>query len=126
MAESLAPAIVNASLKVLHMLESGDGLRQQLNDNATYFRKKMSAAGFNLAGADHAIIPVMLRDPKLAQEMAARLHERGVFVTAFSFPVVPKSQDRIRTQMSASLTRDMLDQAIGAFEAVGRELQVIS
>ncbi|MEL7204210.1 MAG: aminotransferase class I/II-fold pyridoxal phosphate-dependent enzyme, partial [Pseudomonadota bacterium] len=82
--------------------------------------------GFELLPGEHAIIPVMLRDPKLAQDMAARLHELGLFVTAFSFPVVPKGQDRIRTQMSAALTREMLDQAIDAFETVGRELQVIS
>lgn len=74
---------------------------------------------------EHAIIPVMLRDPKLAQEMATKLNERGVYVTAFSFPVVPKGQDRIRTQMSAALTREMLDRAIDAFEAVGRDLGVI-
>ena len=74
---------------------------------------------------EHAIIPVMLRDPKLAQQMAARLGEHGVYVTAFSFPVVPKDQDRIRTQMSAGLTREMLDEAIDAFEFVGRELGVI-
>jgi glycine C-acetyltransferase len=86
----------------------------------------MGRLGFELLPGEHAIIPVMLRDPKLAQAMAARLNDHGVYVTAFSFPVVPKGQDRIRTQMSAALTRDMLDRAIDAFEIVGRELGVIS
>ena len=83
------------------------------------------ATGFELLPGEHAIIPVMLRDAKLAQDMAARLSQRGVFVTAFSFPVVPKGQDRIRTQMSAGLMRDMLDRAIDAFEGVGRKLGVV-
>ena len=86
---------------VFDLLEDGDELRAKLWDNATYFRERMGKLGFELLPGEHAIIPVMLRDPKLAQEMAARLGERGVYVTAFSFPVVPKAQDRIRTQMSA-------------------------
>ena len=124
---TLAPVIAGASLTVFDVLDDeGGALRQRLWENARYFRDRMGALGFELLPGEHAIIPVMLRDPKLAQDMAARLHERGVFVTAFSFPVVPKGQDRIRTQMSAALTREMLDQAIDAFETVGRELQVIS
>lgn len=122
---TLAPVIAGASLKVFDLLEEGDALRARLWENAAYFRARMGALGFELLPGEHAIIPVMLRDPKLAQEMAARLNDRGVYVTAFSFPVVPKGQDRIRTQMSAGLTRDMLDRAIDAFEAVGRELGVI-
>jgi len=122
---TLAPVIAAASLKVFDLLEDGEALRAQLWDNAAYFRDRMGALGFELLPGEHAIIPVMLRDPKLAQEMAAKLGERGVYVTAFSFPVVPKAQDRIRTQMSAALTRPMLDKAIDAFEAVGRELGVI-
>ena len=122
---TLAPVIAAASLKVFDLLENGGELRDRLWENAAYFRNKMGALGFELLPGEHAIIPVMLRDPKLAQEMAAKLGERGVYVTAFSFPVVPKEQDRIRTQMSAGLTRDMLDRAIDAFEAVGRELEVI-
>ncbi len=122
---TLAPVIAAASLKVFDLLENGGDLRAQLWDNAAYFREKMGALGFELLPGEHAIIPVMLRDPKLAQDMAARLNEHGVYVTAFSFPVVPKGQDRIRTQMSAALTREMLDQAIAAFEIVGRELGVI-
>src|SRR6056297_443097 len=123
---TLAPVIAGASLKVFDMLEDGEALRARLWENAAYFRERMGALGFELLPGEHAIIPVMLRDPKLAQEMAARLNARGVYVTAFSFPVVPKGQDRIRTQMSAALSRDMLDRAIDAFELVGRELGVIA
>jgi glycine C-acetyltransferase len=122
---TLAPVIAGASLKVFDMLEDGADRRQRLWDNAAYFRERMGALGFELLPGEHAIIPVMLRDPKLAQEMAARLNARGVFVTAFSFPVVPKGQDRIRTQMSAALSRDMLERAIDAFGSVGRDLGVI-
>jgi len=122
---TLAPVIAAASLKVFDLLEDGGELRAKLWNNAAYFRMRMGKLGFELLPGEHAIIPVMLRDPKLAQEMAARLDARGVYVTAFSFPVVPKDQDRIRTQMNAALTRDMLDRAIDAFEAVGRELEVI-
>jgi glycine C-acetyltransferase len=123
---TLAPVIAGASLKVFDMLENGAERRARLWENAAYFRERMGALGFELLPGEHAIIPVMLRDPKLAQEMAARLNARGVYVTAFSFPVVPKEQDRIRTQMSAALSRDMLDRAIEAFETVGRELGVIA
>jgi glycine C-acetyltransferase len=122
---TLAPVIAGASLKVFDMLEGGAERRARLWENAAYFREKMGALGFELLPGEHAIIPVMLRDPKLAQEMAARLNARGVYVTAFSFPVVPKGQDRIRTQMSAGLSREMLDRAIDAFGTVGRELGVI-
>jgi len=123
---TLAPVIAGASLAVFDLLESeGAEMRARLWENAAYFRERMGALGFELLPGEHAIIPVMLRDPKLAQEMAAKLNERGVYVTAFSFPVVPKGQDRIRTQMSAAVSREMLDRAIDAFEAVGRELEVI-
>ena len=122
---TLAPVIAATSLKVFDMLEAGDALRATLWENAAYFRARMGALGFELLPGEHAIIPVMLRDPKLARDMAARLHEKGVFVTAFSFPVVPRGQDRIRTQMSAALTREMLDRAIDAFAEVGRDMGVI-
>ena len=123
---TLAPVIAGASLQVFDLLEDrGERLRARLWDNAAHFRARMGELGFELLPGEHAIIPVMLRDPKLAQEMASRLNERGVYVTAFSFPVVPKDQDRIRTQMSAGHTRDMLDRAIDAFAGVGRELEVI-
>ena len=122
---TLAPVIAATSLKVFDMLEHGDALRATLWENAAYFRARMGALGFELLPGEHAIIPVMLRDPKLARDMAARLHEKGVFVTAFSFPVVPRGQDRIRTQMSAALSREMLDRAIDAFAEVGRDMEVI-
>ena len=122
---TLAPVIAGASLRVFDLLEDGADRRERLWENVAYFRERMEALGFELLPGAHAIIPVMLRDPKLAQDMAAQLGARGVFVTAFSFPVVPKGQDRIRTQMSAGLSRDMLDRAIDAFEGVGRELGVI-
>ncbi len=122
---TLAPVIAAASLTMFDLVEAGDDMRARLWENAAHFRARMTALGFELLPGEHAIIPVMLRDPKLAQQMAARLNDHGVYVTAFSFPVVPQGQDRIRTQMSAALTRDMLDRAIGAFETVGRELEVI-
>lgn len=122
---TLAPVIAAASLKVFDLLEDGGDLRARLWENATYFRAQMGDLGFELLPGEHAIIPVMLRDAQLAQDMAARLHARGVFVTAFSFPVVPKGQDRIRTQMSAALSREVLETAIAAFDEVGRELGVI-
>ncbi|MGL4270597.1 MAG: glycine C-acetyltransferase [Plesiomonas sp.] len=122
---SLAPAIVSASIKVLELLEQGGELRQRLQENSRYFRERMSAAGFTLAGADHAIIPVMLGDAKLAAEMASRMLNEGIYVVGFSYPVVPKDQARIRTQMSAAHTREQLDRAIDAFIRIGRELKVI-
>ncbi|RUO20578.1 glycine C-acetyltransferase [Aliidiomarina haloalkalitolerans] len=122
---SLAPSIVSASIKVLEMLSNGDELRQRLIDNSNYFRERMTAAGFTLAGADHAIIPVMLGDAKLASEMADRMLAEGVYVIGFSFPVVPKGQARIRTQMSAAHTRAQLDKTIDAFIRVGKDLGVI-
>ncbi|MEP1535612.1 MAG: glycine C-acetyltransferase [Paracoccaceae bacterium] len=122
---TLAPVIAATSIKVLDMLESSTKLRDQLMQNATHFRARMSDAGFDLLPGEHPIIPVMLRDPKLAQNMAARLEEKGVYVAPFSFPVVPKGQDRIRTQMSAAHTRAELDQAIDAFITVGRDMEII-
>ncbi|MEO1142625.1 MAG: aminotransferase class I/II-fold pyridoxal phosphate-dependent enzyme, partial [Pseudomonadota bacterium] len=122
---TLAPVIAATSLRVLDMLEGSTERRDRLEENAKYFREKMSGAGFDLLPGEHPIIPVMLRDPKLAQEMARRLDERGVYVAPFSFPVVPRGQDRIRTQMSAAHTREMLDRAIDAFIAVGKELEII-
>lgn len=122
---SLAPSIVSASIKVLEMLSEGDALRTQLNENSRYFRERMTAAGFTLAGADHAIIPVMLGDAKLASEMADRLLAEGIYVIGFSFPVVPKGEARIRTQMSAAHSKEQLDQAIDAFIRIGKDLGVI-
>lgn len=123
---TLAPVIAATSLKVLDMLEASTSRRDTLMQNAAHFRDRMGAAGFDLLPGEHPIIPVMLRDPKLAQDMAARLDEKGVYVAPFSFPVVPKGQDRIRTQMSAAHSRAELDTAIDAFIAVGRDMGVIS
>lgn len=122
---SLAPSIVAATIKVIDMLAQGQDLRAQLKENSRYFRERMSAVGFTLAGADHAIIPVMLGDAKLAAEMANRMLAAGIYVVGFSFPVVPKGQARIRTQMSAAHTREQLDKAIDAFIRIGKDLAVI-
>ncbi len=122
---TLAPVIAATTLKVIDMLEASTERRDRLMDNASHFRARMGAAGFDLLPGEHPIIPVMLRDPKLAQEMAARLDEKGVFVAPFSFPVVPRGQDRIRTQMSAAHSLPELDRAIDAFIQVGQEMGVI-
>ena len=123
---SLAPAIVAASLRVLDLLSEGDGLRQRLWDNARFFREKMTAAGFTLAGADHAIIPVMLGEANVAQQFATLLQQEGIYVTGFFYPVVPQGQARIRTQMSAAHTQAQLEQAVAAFIRVGQRLGVIA
>ena len=122
---ALAPGLVGASLKMFDMLSEGDDLRKQLVANAQRFRAGMEAAGFDLIPGEHPIIPVMLGDAKLAADMAAMLMEEGVYVTGFSFPVVPRGQARIRTQMSAAHTFDQIDHTIAAFTKVGRELGVI-
>ena len=123
---SVAPPIVAASLKVFDMMADGHDLRAQLWRNAEHFRHRMTEAGFTLAGEDHAIIPVMLGDAKLANQMAEKLLEKGIYVIGFSYPVVPKGQARIRTQMSAAHTLEHLDKAVDAFIEVGRELGVIA
>ena len=122
---SVAPPIVAASLKVFDMMADGHDLRAQLWRNAEHFRHRMTEAGFTLAGEDHAIIPVMLGDAKLANQMAEKLLEKGIYVIGFSYPVVPKGQARIRTQMSAAHTLEHVDKAVDAFIEVGRELGVI-
>ena len=122
---TLMPAIATASLKVFDLIEHGDGMRRKLYDNAGRFRSSMTKLGFTLAGADHPIIPVMLGDAALAQQMAAKMLERGIYVIGFSFPVVPKGQARIRTQMSAAHSTADIDRAVEAFGEVGRELRVV-
>jgi len=122
---SLAPAIVNASIQVLKLLADGDELRKTLKDNASYFRTQMEAAGFTCAGADHAIVPVMLGDAKVASDMANKLLAEGIYVIGFSFPVVPKGQARIRTQISAAHTKAQLDKAIEAFIRIGKEMDIL-
>jgi glycine C-acetyltransferase len=123
---SVAPMIAAASIAVFDLLERDNSLQQQLHKNAAYFREKMTERGFDLKPGEHPIIPVMFGDAMLASQMADKLLERGVYVIGFSFPVVPKGQARIRTQMSAGLTRSHLDKAIEAFTDVGRELKVIT
>jgi len=122
---TLAPVIAAASLKVFDLVANGDALRARLTANAERFRAAMTKLGFTLAGAGHPIIPVMLGDAKLAQDFAARMLERGVYVIGFSFPVVPKGQARIRTQMSAGHSFADIDRAVAAFAETGRELGVI-
>jgi len=122
---SLAPSIVSASIRVLQMLKEGQELREAVWENSRYFREKMAAAGFTLAGADHAIVPVMLGDAKLASDFANRLLQENIYVIGFSFPVVPKGQARIRTQMSAAHSREQLDKAIEAFTRIGKEMGII-
>ena len=122
---TLAPVIAATSVRVLDLLADGASLRDRLRQNTSYFRSQLEELGFNLLPGDHPIIPVMLGDARVASEMADRLLAEGVYVVGFSFPVVPKGQARIRTQMSAGLERSHLDRAIAAFEKVGRELGVI-
>jgi glycine C-acetyltransferase len=123
---SLAPAIAATTLCALDLLEESDALRAQLERNAQRFRAAMGGAGFTLAGAGHPIIPVMIGDAKVAGEMAARLLALGLYVVAFSFPVVPQGTARIRTQMSAAHSDDDIDRAVAAFVQVGREMGVVS
>ncbi len=122
---TLAPVIAAASLKVFDIIGNGDALRQRLQANAELFRSEMTKLGFTLAGEGHPIIPVMLGDAKLAQDFAARMLEKGVYVVGFFFPVVPRGQARIRTQMSAAHSRADVEKAISVFAEVGRELGVI-
>ena len=122
---SIPPVVAAASLAVLELLEHSPALRAQLFDNTRFFRAGLAAAGFDLKPGEHPIIPVMLGDAALASRMADALLERGVYVIGFSYPVVPKGQARIRTQMSAALTRGQLERALAAFSEVGRELGVI-
>ncbi|MBY7791599.1 glycine C-acetyltransferase [Vibrio fluvialis] len=122
---SVAPAIVSASIRVLDLLQESGDLRERLWDNAAHFRARMTNAGFTMAGTDHAIIPIMLGDAKVAAEFAERALAKGIYVIGFSFPVVPKGQARIRTQMSAAHSREQLDKAIDAFIEVGKDMGII-
>jgi len=122
---SLAPSIVGGSLKVFEMLEKDTSLRDTLEWNTNYFRNGMEKAGFDLVGVDAAIVPVMLYDAKLAQNMANALLEEGIYVIGFFYPVVPKGKARIRVQLSAAHTKEDLDKAIAAFTKVGKKFGVI-
>ncbi|MBI5069331.1 MAG: glycine C-acetyltransferase [Deltaproteobacteria bacterium] len=123
---SLAPPIAAASLAVLDLLTASDALRVKLRENGAFFRAGMEKLGFRLSPGSHPIIPVLLGDAKLAGEMAERLLAEGIYAVGFSFPVVPKGQARIRTQMSAAHGKEHLERALGAFGKVGKELGVIS
>ncbi len=122
---TLAPSIVGASIAVFDMLSETTELRDKLESNTKYFREQMTAAGFDIKPGEHAIVPVMLYDAKLAQKMADALLEKGIYVIGFFFPVVPKGQARIRVQVSAGHEKHHLDQAIAAFTEVGKDLGVI-
>ena len=122
---SLAPAIVGATLKVFDLISTNTALRDKLEWNTNYFRTEMEKAGFDLVGADAAIVPVMLYDAKLSQIMANKLLEKGIYVIGFFFPVVPKDKARIRVQLSAAHNKEHLNKAIAAFIQVGKELKII-
>ena len=122
---SLPPMVVSAAIEAIEIAEAGDDLRNRLADNTQFWRNGLEKAGFNLLPGSHPIVPVMVYDAALAQACAAKLMEAGVFVSGFFFPVVPKGQARIRTQMNAALSRETLEVALNAFRKVGRELGVI-
>ena len=122
---TLAPSIVGGSIAVLNMLTETTELRDKLEDNTKYFRKKMMEAGFDIKPGDHPIVPIMLYDAVLAQTMAAKLLEEGIYVIGFFFPVVAKGQARIRVQLSAAHEREHLDKAIAAFTKIGKELGIL-
>ena len=122
---SLAPIIAQTSLSALDLLSRSSGLRERLWRNSAHVRAELTALGFELLPGEHPIVPLMLRDPKLAQGFAERLCDKGVLVSAFSFPVVPRGQDRIRVQVSAAHGVEDLDRAIAAFAEVGQDLEVI-
>lgn len=122
---TVAPAIVGASIKVLEMLSDTTELRDKLEDNTRHFRREMKAAGFDILPGEHPIVPIMLYDAKLSQEFAARLLDEGIYVIGFFYPVVPKGQARIRVQLSAAHEPEHLKKAVAAFTKVGKELEVI-
>ena len=122
---SLAPAIVGASIKVFEMLDTDTSLRDKLEKNTNYFKKGMKNAGFDIIDGDSAIVPVMLYDAKLSQRMADMLLEQGIYVIGFFYPVVPKGKARIRVQLSAAHDKEHLDKAIAAFIVVGKELKIV-
>ena len=121
---SLAPAIVGASIKVFDMLQNDTSLRDKLAENATYFKNGMKEAGFDIIEGDSAIVPVMLYDAKLSQTMANMLLEEGIYVIGFFYPVVPKGKARIRVQLSAAHTKEQLDKAINSFIKVKQKLKI--
>jgi glycine C-acetyltransferase len=123
---TLTPALAAAGIKSLELLSQSDALRERLRENTRYFRAQLTAAGFDIKTGDHPIVPIMLYEAPLAQQMAARLLQHGIYVIGFFYPVVPEGQARIRTQVSAAHSREHLDKALDAFTRVGRELGVVS
>ena len=122
---SLPSSIVMAGMRALELVEQGDDLRARLFENTAYWRAGLEKLGFDLLPGEHPIVPVMLGEAQLAQDMAAKLFEEGVYVSGFFFPVVPRGQARIRTQMNAALTREQLDRALKAFEVAGKACGVL-
>jgi len=122
---TVAPSIVAAGIKVLDLLGATTELRDRLEENTLYFRKEMTARGFNIKEGTHPIVPIMLGDARLAQDLARNLLEEGIYVIGFSFPVVPKGQARIRVQISAAHEREHIDRAIEAFARVAKQMEVI-
>ena len=122
---SLTPVIVGASLKVFDILENDKSFQNKVKENTTYFKSKIKEAGFDIIDGESAIVPIMLYDAKLSQQMADMLLEEGIYVIGFFFPVVPKDQARIRVQLSAAHTKEHLDKAIEAFIKVGKKLEII-
>jgi len=122
---ALTPALLGATLKTIELVRNGGALREQLFRNATRFRQQMTEAGFDLLPGEHPIIPIMIYDARKAAQLADELMEEGVYVTAFSFPVVPKEKARIRTQMCAGHSDDQVDTAVAAFVKAGKKVGVI-
>ena len=122
---ALPPPVVGAAIKAIELAERGDDLRRRLFDNARNFRAAMTKAGFDLLPGEHPIIPVMLGEARLAQDLASRLFDDGVYVTGFFYPVVPQGKARIRTQMSAGLSPGDIDRAVAAFTRAGKAMQII-
>jgi glycine C-acetyltransferase len=122
---SLAPSIVGASIKALELIDESTDLIKKVQSNTAYFKKEMQKLGFDIIDGESAIVPVMLYDAKLSQQMADMLLEEGIYVIGFFFPVVPKEKARIRVQLSAAHTQEHLDKAINAFKKVGQSLKII-
>lgn len=121
----MAPAIVGASIKVFELLDGEGALHKKLKKNTEYFKQGIKTAGFDIIDGDSAIVPIMLYDAKLAQDMARRLLEKGIYVIGFFYPVVPKEKARIRVQLSAAHEVEHLDRAIAAFTEVGKTLKIV-
>ncbi|MRR08899.1 aminotransferase class I/II-fold pyridoxal phosphate-dependent enzyme, partial [bacterium] len=122
---TVSPAVVAATLQALEMLRSSTALRDTLEQNTLYFRRKMAEAGFDIRPGIHPIVPIILHEAELVQEMSRRLYDEGIYVIGFFYPVVPRGRARIRVQISAAHTRQHLDLAIAAFTKVGRQLGVL-